>query len=83
SSSTTYRGQQGYLGINYQPTTSGDALVKGVLWASPAERAGIMEGDCLIAIDGSRINAFSPDQSLVAGKAVGQAVTVTFERGGQ
>lgn len=83
SSSTTYRGQQGYLGINYQPTTSGGALVKGVLWASPAERAGIMEGDCLIAIDGSRINAFSPDQSLVAGKAVGQAVTVTFERGGQ
>jgi len=55
------------------------ALVKNVLPASPAWRAGITYNDELIAVDGTRVDAASVTKRL-ADAVPGQEVVVTFFR---
>jgi S1-C subfamily serine protease len=85
------RAKRGYLGVAGQGVTLGAAqrtagtaggavLVVQVIEGSPAERAGLLVGDVLTAIDGSPLE--SPDQLLESlARRGGQTATVRVLRG--
>ncbi len=54
-----------------------DAVVSG----GPAEKAGVREGDIIVAVDGRDIDAEHPLDLVLAGFAPGQAVDLTIVRG--
>lgn len=56
------------------------ALVSGVLKDSPAQKAGIKEGDVIISIDGSKIKAVRDVLGIVGTKKPGETVNVTIFR---
>lgn len=56
------------------------ALVAGVIKDSPAQKAGIKEGDVIISIDGSKIKAVRDVLSIVGTKKPGDTVNVTVFR---
>jgi len=63
-----------YEGIGIMMTRSGDAvLVTRVFRASPAERAGILQGDKIVSIDGVSVKDMSMDQA--AAEIKGEAGT--------
>ena len=48
--------ESGFLGVNIADPTTGrpGALITGINPASPAEAAGVQDGDLVVAIDGDR-----------------------------
>ena len=86
--------RRGYLGVAGQrvriplhqraaDSSETAVLVIGVTAASPAERAGLLVGDIVIALDGIAIE--SPDRLLevLVGDRVGRPATLQLIRGGQ
>ena len=71
------------IGIRYTEL-DGEILVREVLRDSPAQKAGIQEGDIITAVDGVSCKENSLDDvvKLVTGK-VGTKVTLTINRMGQ
>ncbi len=71
------------IGIRYTEL-DGEILVREVLRDSPAQKAGIQEGDIITAVDGVSCKENSLDDvvKLVSGK-VGTKVTLTINRMGQ
>jgi len=67
-----------YMGEGAQVATSG----RGILPGSPAEKAGLRNGDVVIALDGKPIN--SPEELIVSVRSmnVGDVVSLTFKRDG-
>ena len=57
--------------------------VGGLVAGSPAEKAGIKEGDVIRAIDGKPVANLQAFSSLLATFAPGQAVTATLSRDGK
>ncbi|MFM7088642.1 MAG: S1C family serine protease [Candidatus Paceibacterota bacterium] len=53
-----------------------------VLPGSPAEKAGILEGDLILEIDGKKIDADTSLASVIRGKRIGDTVRVTLLREG-
>ncbi len=71
-----------YVGIGVQYTTENDiAIVTKVFKDSPAEKAGIIEGDIIKAVDGTPIEGLDSDaiKELVLGEA-GTEVIITVQR---
>jgi Do/DeqQ family serine protease len=64
------RDQRGLLVVQVQP-------------GSGAERAGIREGDVVIALNGTEVNEPNVFRNLVAGTAPGTEVTLTIQRDGR
>ena len=56
-------------------------LVMGVEPESPAARAGILEGDILLALDGTPTPAVDALHKLLTGDRIGERAIVTFLRG--
>src|SRR5579885_1369803 len=56
------------------------AYVQDVQSGSPADKAGIQQGDVIIKIDGQRIDANNQLSTVIAKKKVGQTITVTVYR---
>ena len=56
-------------------------LVAGVEPASPADRAGLLEGDIVIALDGSPTIAVDGLHKLLTADRIGERAIVTFLRG--
>jgi len=56
-------------------------LVAGVEPASPADRAGLVEGDILLALDGVPTTAVDTLHKLLTGDRIGERAIVTFLRG--
>ena len=86
--------RRGYLGVTSQPVEIPAAmrsqveqarglLILNVAEASPAERAGILMGDVLVAIAGEPTRGPRDLRAQLSAERVGQAVPVTVLRGGQ
>ncbi|HWI75805.1 MAG TPA: PDZ domain-containing protein, partial [Sphingomicrobium sp.] len=88
------RPQRGYLGVGLQPVSDDIAaslglpkdrgeIVRTVQPGTPAAKAGIQQGDVIVAVDGKDVN---PDQTvsyLVANLPVGTRSTITVMRAGK
>jgi Do/DeqQ family serine protease len=85
---------RGYMGVTIQPVTeelaqsfglkqTRGALVNGVLKGGPAEKAGIRQGDVVIAFNGADVKDASHLQRLVAEHGVGKPARVTIFRDGK
>jgi serine protease DegQ len=86
--------QRGRIGLAIQDVTPGlaqaldlnverGALVTQIEPGSPSERAGITAGDVIVAIDGDAIDSSSDLRNEVGLVRAGEAVEVTFVRGGE
>jgi S1-C subfamily serine protease len=90
------RVRRGYLGIGAQAVRLPDALIKaidngqeqGLLIVSvepggPADAAGLILGDVVLAIDGEQVGQVEQLQERLTGDRVGNAVAVRIIRGGE
>jgi serine protease Do len=88
------RVKRGYIGVSLQtldddiaqamgiPKNEGE-LIRGVTPGGPAARAGVQQGDVIVAVNGKEV---TPDQTLaylVAEQPVGSRVPMTLIRNGQ
>ncbi len=85
---------RGYMGVTIQPVTeelahsfglkqTRGALVNGVLKGGPAEKAGVRQGDVVIAFNGTDVKDPSHLQRLVAEHGVSKMAKVTVFREGK
>jgi len=87
--------ERAVMGIQIRPITPEDAElmklpdIRGVVVQdftpadnSPARRAGILEGDVILAVDGDPIESVSQLQQKVGFRKAGEAVQVTLARAG-
>ncbi len=85
---------RGYLGVILQPLTEdlakefkidGDkgALVGDVTKGSPAQTAGVQNGDVVVAVDGKQVEGVRELQMMVAGKPPGTDISVKLLRDGK
>jgi serine protease Do len=86
--------QRGWLGVEIQPVTpeiadslglTGEkgALVSNAQDDSPAEKAGVVTGDVITAVDGKEVASPKELARLIGGIAPGKAVDVTIWRDGK
>ena len=77
---------RGYLGVGLQPVqlkTSGGLIVLTAEAGGPADRAGVLVGDVLVAIDGRATEDVRDLQAALGSDSVGKTVKATLVRGGQ
>ena len=85
---------RGYIGVTIQPVTeelarsfgmkqARGALVNDVLKGGPAEKAGIRQGDVIIAFNGAEVKDPGHLQRLVAEQGAGKTARVTVFREGK
>lgn len=88
------RPERGYIGVSLQPLDEGIAnslgipkdrgeLIRGVQPGGAAERAGIRQGDVVVAVNGREV---TPDESLaflVAAQPVGSRIPIELIRNGK
>ena len=86
---------RGYLGLGMQPvrlpeslkralnlTRAGGVIIVAVEPDSPAERAGLLIGDVLVALDGVAVGDTADVQALLGPERVGSAVVASIIRAG-
>jgi len=79
----------GYLGVDitsltpalrqqygFTPTTG--AVILSVVSGSPADKAGLVQGDVIVNIDGTNITSSDDLQKVVQGDKAGQSITITY-----
>jgi len=71
-----------YLGIQGEALPLGN-MVADVVAGGPADEAGILPGDVIVAIDGEAITRSSTLLDILLDQSVGDAVEVTIDREGQ
>jgi Do/DeqQ family serine protease len=85
---------RGYMGVTIQPITeelaqsfgltqAKGALVNDVIKGSPADKAGIHQGDVITALNGSEVKDPSHLQRLVGEAGIGKIARVTIFRDGK
>jgi S1-C subfamily serine protease len=62
-------------------TDSSGATLPGVIEGGPADRAGLLEGDIIVAIDDRPVDTEHPLDLVLSGYAPGQSVALTIRRG--
>lgn len=75
----------GWLGVELalrSPESPG-VLVRSVVPASPAEHAGLLKGDVILAIDGEAVNRPSEVVTAVSSHSAGERVAIAALRGDQ
>jgi hypothetical protein len=75
--------EQAALGVTFNEGLSGGAYVAAVVPGSPAERAGLLPGDVIVALNGGPITSYQEVIGLVAQSRVGDQMQIDFLRGGQ
>jgi S1-C subfamily serine protease len=85
---------RGWMGVSIQPVTeelaqsfslssTKGALINSVMPGSPAEKAGIRQGDVVIALNGGEVKDPAHLQRLVAEMGIGASVRVSVIRDGR
>ncbi|HEY8523617.1 MAG TPA: trypsin-like peptidase domain-containing protein [Acidimicrobiales bacterium] len=74
--------EHAYLGVQIADADTGGALVGGVEPGSPADRAGLREGDIVTALDGREIPDSASLTAAVRQRSPGDRVSLTYERDG-
>jgi len=74
-----------FLGVSYKMTDKGAELISGkdgpaIVPGSPAEKAGLKEGDIIIEVAGQKIDADHSLSSIIRNYPVGSGVSVRIER---
>lgn len=81
-----------YLGVAYNMISQQVALfnnvvqgayVQSVVSGSPAEKAGIKQGDIIVKFDGKSVTGTTELSTLIAGKKAGDSVSITVWRDGK
>ena len=81
---STARGRGGSLGIVPDFAYGGDGIrIKGTVPKSPAELAGLQDGDILVAIDGQPLEGLKDLMTILGGKNPGDQITVEVSRGSE
>ena len=65
----------------YGFTPTSGVVVLDVISGSPAKKAGLMQGDVIVAVDGTAVNSASSLQSIIGKDKSGQNVQIAFYRG--
>jgi S1-C subfamily serine protease len=72
-------GERGFLGIQFQ-AEEGEAKVSGFAEDSPAEKAGLKEGDVIVKIQDKTIKEISDLMDVMAKTKPGDKLSVTVKR---
>ena len=85
--------ERAYLGVRYRPAPEtlieneglprGAAIIASVESGSPADEAGLQEGDIVVAIAGEDLQEFLQLGNAVAQRTPGDEITVTVDRNGE
>jgi putative serine protease PepD len=70
------------LGVSVADAENGGALVSNVTANSAASKAGLQQGDVIVAVDGKAINSSDELVTAIQGGSVGQKMTIDFTRNG-
>lgn len=78
-------GARPWLGVELAPRTDGGngVLVKHVVRTSPADKAGLKDGESILSVSGKAVNIPADVIQEVRTHAVGDNLAVTVERGGK
>lgn len=79
---------RGYLGLGLQPVALPGSSDRGVICLSvesggPAARAGLMQGDVIVALDGAPLRGLRDLVSALGPDLIGKPVTLTVQRAGE
>lgn len=79
---------RGYLGLGLQPVTLPGSRNRGVICLSvesggPGERAGLMQGDVIVALDGAPLRGLRDLVSSLGPDLIGKPVTLSVHRAGE
>jgi putative serine protease PepD len=72
-----------YIGIQSTDSPGGGAQIVTVNPNTPADQAGLREGDVVTAVDGKTVKGSGDVSRLIAGKKPGDKVEVEVQRGGR
>lgn len=72
-----------FLGVSVAEATNGGALVQSVTSGSPAEKAGLQQGDVITKLGDKEIKNADDLLNAVQSGTVGQPVELTFTRNGE
>jgi putative serine protease PepD len=75
--------EHAFLGVALQDATGAGAQVSRVTANTPARRAGLRAGDVITQVDGKRIGTGDELSAAINAKSPGDAVSVTYRRGGE
>ncbi len=75
--------QEKNLSASYGALVFGDKNGQAVFPKSPAEKAGLKEGDIIIEVDRKKINSENTLIGVISRKRVGQTVSVRINRSGK
>ncbi|HEY8456556.1 MAG TPA: PDZ domain-containing protein [Actinopolymorphaceae bacterium] len=70
-----------YLGVSVKSTRDGVAVVS-VSAGSPAERAGLRQGDLIVDVAGNAVRTPDDLVAAVQSRAIGEELAITYQRGG-
>ncbi len=73
----------GLKGPSETPNGDAGAYVESVTSGGAADQAGIVDGDLIVAVDGTAIRSFDELRGLISSHSPGDTVSVTVVRGGQ
>jgi S1-C subfamily serine protease len=73
-----------FLGVRTQPAEDGGpgAEIVDVTDGTPAAKAGLAEGDRIVAVDGDRVSGPESLANLIRGRSPGEEVELTYRRDG-
>lgn len=71
----------GYLGVRVTDQ-NGQALVQGVIPGSPADKAGVKQGDVITAVDSTQVHSSADLRNALSSKKSGDTVSLTVNRNG-
>jgi putative serine protease PepD len=75
--------EHAYLGVQLAATESGSgAQLAGVASDTPAEQAGLQEGDTIVELDGAAVDSADALAAAIGGHKPGDEVRLTVERDG-